>query len=249
MEEEQQQGNQSAEKLIGGKFRPSDLFKLGGLLAFFALMAGLTSALWPYIHGLFEEGGLPLVIQECKNAGLMGVLVLLALQFLQIVVALIPGEITQIAAGMLYGPFFGLIIIILGAVISSAFVFVLVRKLGAPFVQALVSTKHLERFEHFEQSGKLEILVFILFLIPGLPKDTFTYLIPLTHMEMKRFVFISNVARIPGVFMTTFASNDLLNGDYLRAAIVFCICAAISVLGIVCQKKIVHVVEKVTKRH
>ena len=63
----------------------------------------------------------------------------------------------------------------------------------------MVPVQYLEKFRKFEKTGKLNIIVFILFLIPGLPKDVFTYLVPLTDMRMRTFLLLSNVGRIPGI--------------------------------------------------
>ena len=92
------------------------------------------------------------------------------------------------AAGMMYGPWLGAAVVLLGCIISSAFVFAVVHRLGAPFVRDMVPTKYLDKFNAFEESGKLSIVVFILFLIPAMPKDTFTYLVPLTNMRFPRSV-------------------------------------------------------------
>ena len=175
----------------GHKMEKGDIFKFVGLIAFFAIMVIICLLIWPYVADIFEPGGIDRVIADVRGAGPVGFLILLGLQFLQIVVAFIPGEVVQIAAGMLYGPWLGALIILMGCVVSSAFIFALVHKLGAPFVQSMVPTKYLEKFRAFEKTGKLSIVVFILFLIPGLPKDTFTYLVPLTDMNMRTFLLLS----------------------------------------------------------
>ena len=126
----------------------------------------------------FRACGLDQMIESIQSQGPVGVLILLGLQLLQIIVAFIPGEVVQVAAGMLYGPLFGTLIILLGCVISSSLIYTLVHKLGAPFVRAMVDEKHLVKFYEFERSGKLNLIVFVLFLIPGMPKDVFTYLMP-----------------------------------------------------------------------
>lgn len=222
----------------------ADIFKLGGLVAFFILMAVVCVLVAPWIAELSEPDGLERVVADVRNAGVAGVFILLAFQFLQIVVAFIPGEVVQIAAGMMYGPWGGALIIILGAIFSSALIFSVVHKLGAPFVRAMIPEKWMSKLEKFENSEKLDVMVFILFLIPGLPKDVFTYLVPLTNMSMRNFLFLSNVGRIPGVLITTFGANQLINGDYLQSAILFGIAAAIAIVAIVLHEKILNGVSK-----
>lgn len=224
----------------GREMTRGDIFKFGGLIAFFALMVIVVILIWPYIHEVFEPGGLSRVIDDVRNAGPLGFLILLAMQFMQIVVAFIPGEVVQMAAGMMYGPWLGAAVILLGCIISSAFVFAVVHRLGAPFVRDMVPTKYLDKFNAFEESGKLSIVVFVLFLIPAMPKDTFTYLVPLTNMRMRDFLVLSNVGRIPGIVISTYAANGLVDGNITQSIIIFAVVAVIAIVAIVFRDKIMN---------
>lgn len=224
----------------GREMTRGDIFKFGGLIAFFALMVIVVILIWPYIHEAFEPGGLSRVIDDVRNAGPLGFLILLAMQFMQIVVAFIPGEVVQMAAGMMYGPWLGAAVVLLGCIISSAFVFAVVHRLGAPFVRDMVPTKYLDKFNAFEESGKLSIVVFILFLIPTMPKDTFTYLVPLTNMRMRDFLVLSNVGRIPGIVISTYAANGLVDGNITQSIIIFAVVAVIAIVAIVFRDKIMN---------
>ena len=232
------------EKKPARKIEKADVFKFVGLIAFFAIMVLIVVLLWPYFHDLFEPGGIDRIINDVRAAGPVGFLILLGLQFLQIVVAFIPGEVVQIAAGLLYGPWIGALVILVGCVISSAFIFALVHKLGAPFVQCMVPTHYLNKFRKFELTGKLNIVVFILFLIPGLPKDVFTYLVPLTDMRMRTFLLLANVGRIPGIVVSTYAADGLADGRLVESVIIFAVAAVIAVLGIVFRERIMKLLEK-----
>ena len=224
----------------GREMTRGDIFKFGGLIAFFALMVIVVILIWPYIHEAFESGGLSRVIDDVRNAGPLGFLILLAMQFMQIVVAFIPGEVVQMAAGMMYGPWLGAAVVLLGCIISSAFVFAVVHRLGAPFVRDMVPTKYLDKFDAFEESGKLSIVVFILFLIPAMPKDTFTYLVPLTNMRMRDFLVLSNVGRIPGIVISTYAANGLVDGNITQSINIFAVVAVIAIVAIVFRDKIMN---------
>lgn len=224
----------------GREMTRGDIFKFGGLIAFFALMVIAVILIWPYIHEAFEPGGLSRVIDDVRNAGPLGFLILLAMQFMQIVVAFIPGEVVQMAAGMMYGPWLGAAVVLLGCIISSAFVFAVVHRLGVPFVRDMVPTKYLDKFNAFEESGKLSIVVFILFLIPAMPKDTFTYLVPLTNMRMRDFLVLSNVGRIPGIVISTYAANGLVDDNITQSIIIFAVVAVIAIVAIVFRDKIMN---------
>ena len=111
------------ETTVRGHAMPmADVLKFGGLIAFFAVMIIAVVLLWPLIGELFSEGGLERVTRDVREAGPAGFLILLAVQFLQIVVAFIPGEVVQVAAGMIYGPWVGALIIFIGCVISLSLI-------------------------------------------------------------------------------------------------------------------------------
>ena len=228
----------------GHKMTRGDIFKFAGLAAFFVVMALIVALLWPYMHELFEPGGLDRVIEDVRGAGPLGVLILLAMQFLQIVVAFIPGEVVQMAAGMMYGPWLGGLVILVGCVVSAAFIFVVVHRLGAPFVQDMVPTKYLDKFRAFEETGKLDIVVFILFLIPAMPKDVFTYLVPLTNMPMKKFLVLSNVARIPGILISTYAADGLVDGRLTQSLVIFGVVAVIALICVVFRDRIMGLLHR-----
>ena len=235
-EELQQKANEETQ-VRGRPVRRGDIFKIVGLAAFVGIVSLVSWLVWPYIHMIFEPGGIDQVTD-----------ILLALQFLQIVVAFIPGEVTQMAAGMLYGPWIGGLVILLGSILSSAFVFMVVHRLGAPFVKDMVSEKWMEKFESFERSGKLELIVFVLFLIPSMPKDIFTYLVPLTDMRMRTFLLLSNIGRIPGILVSTYAASGLVDGNVWQSIVILAVLAVVAVVCVIFREQLMGVVEKMGKK-
>lgn len=226
----------------------SNAFKFAGLVAFLALLCVIVAVAWPYVADVFSEGGVDRLVERVQNAGPAGVFILLGMQFLQIVVAFIPGEVVQLAAGLMYGPWLGALLVIIGCIISTSAIYWLVHKLGAPFVQGMVSTEHLDKFRRFEKSGKLDIVVFVLFLIPGLPKDVFTYLVPLTDMKYGRFILLTTVGRIPGVVGSTYAAAGFAEGNFVGPIIVLGLLAVAAIVGIVFHDRILDALHRISKK-
>lgn len=229
--------------------KSADTFKFIGLIAFFVIMAIVVYFLWPYIADIFQEGGIERVTNDVRNAGVGGVFILLAIQFIQVVVAFIPGEVVQMAAGIIYGPWWGALIIFVGCIISSAFIFILVHKLGAPFVHDMVPQKYMAKFRSFEKSGRFNIVVFILFLIPGMPKDVFTYITPLSDMRLGTFLLLTNFARIPGIVVSTYAAAGLVEGRVWESVIIFCVLALVAGLSLLFYNRIIQKMEKVSGKN
>ena len=236
----------ASEKPVAGK-RAVDratVIKFVGLIAVLVIMAIVVVVMWPYIADVFTEGGVDRLVERVRNAGVGGVFILLGMQFLQIIVAFIPGEVVQLAAGLMYGPWLGTVIILIGCVISSAIIYKLVHALGAPFVQSMVSTEHLEKFRSFEKSGKLDVVVFVLFLIPAMPKDVFTYLVPLTDMKMGRFLTLATIGRIPGVLASTYVAHGLSQGDMVGPIVIVVVVAVIALIAVVFRDRIMSAFDK-----
>jgi len=131
------------------------------------------------------------------------------LQSAQVVVAPIPGEATGLLGGFLYGPFLGVILSTIGLTLGSYIAFALSRVFGRPFVEKFVSESTMARFDYLLRH-KGAFLVFLLFLIPGFPKDYLCYILGLGHLLTKEFLIISGAGRLFGTILLT------LGGDYIR---------------------------------
>ena len=233
--------------LFGKKIKQSDLIKLVGLVVFIVLITAIVVAIWPTLSIVFEPGGVETLIELITSQGPLGVLILLGMQLLQIIVAFIPGEVVQIAAGMMYGPLWGSVVILVGCVLSSMVVYELVHKLGAPFVRSMVGEKQLLKFRQFELSGKFGVTVFILFLIPGFPKDVLTYIVALSDMNLRTFLLLSTIGRTPGAIISTYAAAGLADGNIVTSVIIFVVAALIAIIVLLLRNRIIDAISRHSK--
>jgi len=97
--------------------------------------------------------------------------VFMLFQVLQVVIAVIPGEPVQIAGGYIFGTVLGTVYSTIGITVGYIIVFIGVKLFGFPLVKKLVPEKELKKFSALINSPKLETTIFLLFLIPGIPKD------------------------------------------------------------------------------
>jgi uncharacterized membrane protein YdjX (TVP38/TMEM64 family) len=118
-------------------------------------------------------------------------MVLFGIQVLQIVVAVIPGGPVQLIAGAAYGALGGLLIIEAGCAVATMIVFFMVRKFGLPLIKRFFGVDVLDTWGFLKDEEKTALVTFILFFIPGTPKDTLTYLIPLSRLSLIQFTLIS----------------------------------------------------------
>ena len=163
--------------------------------------------------------------------GWQGRLILFGLQCAQIVLAFIPGEIIELGAGYAYGAIEGSLICLLGVALSSSAIFLLIKKVGVSLVEAIISREKILELRFINTERKLNRLVFLLFFIPGTPKDAFTYLVALTDMRLSTFLSLTLIARIPSVISSTISGQFLGEENYVTAAVVYAITAVVSIIG------------------
>ena len=160
-------------------------------------------------------------------------LIFLGAQMLQIFLPLLPGEVMEISAGILFGAVKGTLLCLLGIVVASAAVFWLVRRFGRSVLDLYFDVDKLYETKLFSSEERIKRLLFLLFFIPGTPKDLFTFIAPLSRVTLSEFLWISMIARIPSVVSSTVGGHFLVAGNYKSAAIVFLVTGAVSVAGIV----------------
>lgn len=167
-----------------------------------------------------------------EGYGWKGWIVALGIQFLQVFVAIIPGEFVEVGMGLAFGPFEGAILCLAGVALASALLFLLVKKWGIKLVELFIDPQKINEFRFINSEKKLNTLVFLLFLIPGTPKDLLTYVVPLTRMKLSEFLCITLIARIPSVVSSTAGGALFGNGNYISGIILLVITGLISVGGI-----------------
>lgn len=215
------------------------VIRIVSLCILVAVMIFVTIICIPIVKMLSTEEGRAGLERLVDSNFLLGVCVYMFLQVLQVLVALIPGGVIQILGGVLFGNFWGTVLCSLGILAGSAIVFFMVRRFGMPVVEAFIDRKGIKKFEFLNDTKKLEITVFILFLIPGMPKDVLTYLAPLTKIKPSSFLALSMLGRFPAILLSIVFGANLSEGNILAAVIIFAVVAVVGIIGILYNGKIV----------
>lgn len=171
--------------------------------------------------------------------------VALGLQVLQILIAFIPGELVESGMGFAFGAPIGTLLCYLGLAIGEALVFILIRRFGTRALEYFVPREKFERFEFLRDENKFKKVLFILFVIPGTPKDMLTYIAPLYKIKLSEFLIITLIARFPSVISSTVGGHLLSSKNYLGAAVMYAVTGALSLLGmylynLIMKKKSAH---------
>ena len=135
-------------------------------------------------------------------------LVFVAIQALQVVISPIPGEITGPVGGALFGTAWGVVYSNIGLTIGTVLCFAMGRKWGEPLVRPWLSEHHWDRL-NFILEAEGAILCFILYLIPGFPKDVISYLFGISPIPFWVFAVVSTVARVPGTWISSYFGGSI----------------------------------------
>lgn len=159
--------------------------------------------------------------------GLMAPLVFIGIQAMQVIVAPIPGEITGPVGGALFGTLWGLVYSTIGLTIGTLICFGLGRLWGEPLIRPWLSEHHWNKM-NFIVEAEGAIICFVLYLIPGFPKDITAYLFGISPMPFWLFAIVSTVARIPGTWISSYFGAHVAERQYIYAvaflAVVIALC-------------------------
>ncbi len=152
--------------------RPQSRWPLAITLVILLIGGGI----WLWHTGVVEElFNRDQLVAALRHEGPIGPLLCIAAQFVQVVIFAIPGEITQVAAGYVFGAWRGLLYSIIGIMAGSAFNFYFARIVGRPALERVISRKTLDKVDKALASAKGKSALFLLFLLPGAPKDAMCY--------------------------------------------------------------------------
>jgi len=189
----------------------------------------LTLFIWNWLRSFSQDD----FREYIQSFGPLGWLVLLGLQFLQVFIALIPGELLETAAGYAFGPWIGTAICYVGVGLASALIFALTRRYGVKLVEVFVSRERINELRFLNTERKRNNLIFLLYFIPGTPKDLLTYFVGLTDIKLSTFLILSMIARIPSVISSTFGGHLLGEERYIGAIVLYGVTGLVSLLGMI----------------
>ena len=192
------------------------IFKLVMFIIAITICVGTTIYLFPVMKNLSTVEGQIAFKQKVESSGMLGLLSLFGLEVAQIFLFIIPGEPIEILAGMCYGGLWGTVFIMASAGIISTAIFFLVRKLGKNFVYEFSNEDKVKKIENsklFQNPKKIEMIMLILFLLPGTPKDLLVYISGLLPIKPSRFILISTFARFPSIISSTIVGSKIMDGN------------------------------------
>lgn len=200
---------------------------------------------YEYYHRYFLLFSDPAKLKKIiMSYGKYSVLAFFILQITQVVAFFIPGEIVQIAGGYIYGTLWGSILSLLGITTGSIIVYAVSNFYGKPLINKIISDKDLRFFERILNIGSINFIVFLLYLIPGIPKDVLAYICGISSVTFENFIVYSTLGRMPGIFVSAYFGAKIGSGNRTTLIVIGVLSIALFVIGVFKGEKIVASVVK-----
>ena len=203
------------------KINKAKMIKLIALILIIAILAIATIYMIPIIREIKTPEGQAQFKEKITQSGIIGVLILFGLELAQVILAILPGEPIEILAGICFGPIWGTIFLMVSVFIVTCIIYFFVKKFGRDFIYEFFPKEKVDKLENsklFKDEKKIELVMIILFLIPGTPKGLLVYIGALLPMKSSRFIAISTLLRFPSIISSTIAGDNIIEGQ-LKASI------------------------------
>jgi len=211
---------------------------LGAAVILLGLMTYLTIIFMPIIKQLVSNSAE--FKEYLQSFGYWGSLVFILLQTIQVVLPAVPGELIQFAGGYVFGIWPGTLYNVIGILVGSSIAFTLARVVGLPLVRSLVPEKQLRRFDFVFAHHRAEVIIIILFFIPGLPKDFLTYIAGLTPVRPLTFIIITTIARFPANLAATYMGANLIGGNTTMVLVMIAAAVVMLALGLIYRQPLLN---------
>lgn len=223
------------------KINKIKMLKLIILIITVAILLIATIYMMPIIKQLNTAEGQMQFKEKIEQAGIIGPLIILGLEIAQVVLAVIPGEPIEILAGICFGPIWGCVILMASIYIITCIIYYLVKKYGRKFIYEFFKKEKVNKLENsklFKDEKKIEMVMIILFLIPGTPKDLLVYIGGLLPIKSSRFILISTLLRFPSIISSTILGGNILSGNWKIGILAYIITFLITIAVILLLNKL-----------
>ena len=210
----------------------------------------------PFMMDLSTTEGQIAFKNKINGMGFLGLLLLFSLQVLQILLVVLPGEPFEVLAGMCYGTWGGWLFITLSVFITTIIIFFSVRKLGEKYLYNFFKKEKVEKIMNsklLKNEANLEMVLCLIFLLPGTPKDLFVYIGGLLPVKPLRFILIATFVRFPSVITSTMVGANITKGNWKISLLIYLITFVLVAIAMIIIKikktKIYFTKKNVSRSH
>lgn len=218
-------------------------------LVLLVILVGVPLYLWFFHREILQEfSDIESTKEFFEQYRSQAVYVLIGLQVIQIVISIIPGQGIQFVAGLFYGLWAGLLISLAGALIGTVVTYYIAGYLGRDALYMFFGADRIDRMLRRINSKRGMILVFLIYLFPGLPKDLCTYAAGISRMKLSAFLIISMIGRTPAMIGSILIGRQLGEGDYTSVIAIGAAAIVLFIIGAIFHNRLSHLVDMAYSR-
>lgn len=178
--------------------------------------ASITALLcWEYLPGLLAWLADARAVRAfVSDHAFVSRLAMLGINIVQVLLAFLPGEPVELASGYAFGFWEGTALCLVASGLATSAIYWATRRWGWKLVGLFFDRSLFDRFSWLKSAKRLELIMLIVFLIPGTPKDFLTYFAGLTNMRFLPVVLIATFGRIPSIVTSTIAASAVGSGNW-----------------------------------
>ncbi len=180
-----------------------------------------------------------------EERGFWGKVAFIGMVVMKVVVAVIPGEPFELAAGYAFGVWEGLLLCMIGITIGSMIVFSLVKKFGVSIIRVFFSQERIDGMKLLHTSKKGNIILSIVYIVPGTPKDFLNYCAGLTTIKLHTWLLVCSIGRIPSIITSTISGDAFVQKRYFFGILIYVVTFLVGLIGVLVYNKVTKASEKI----
>ncbi len=164
--------------------------------------------------------------------GSYSIIAFVVLQMIQVIIFFIPGEVVQVAGGYIFGPLVGGIASAVGIILGSIVAYFIAKLFGKKYINKLIEKNNLTKIKRILDAGSNNIVIFVIYFIPGIPKDILVYVAGISNVTLRDFILYSSAGRLPWIITSAMFGHGIHRGDYVSMIIIGVVSGVLFLVGI-----------------
>ena len=216
------------------------------LILLVIIIAGIPAFLYlKYGSDVFSKDTAYRVVDYLRQNSRIAFLLIIGLQIIQVVICILPGQPIQFAASYMFGVTKGFLLSIIGAVIGTIISFYLAKALGSDAMHVFFDEEKIEDYQRKLNSGRGLLLAFLIYLIPGIPKDLVSYAAGISEMRFRPFLLVATVGRSPGMLGSLLLGHYFGEQNYRAIAVLSVIVAIILLICFIKREALIGFLDRI----
>ena len=215
------------------------------LILLVAIVAGIPAFLYLRYGGdVFSKDTAQSILDYLKQNSHIAFLLIIGLQIIQVVICVLPGQPIQIAASYMFGVGIGYLLSVTGAVLGTTISFYLAKILGSDAMHVFFGEEKLQEYQRKLNSGRGLMIAFLIYLIPGVPKDLVSYAAGISEMRFRPFLLVSVIGRSPAMLGSLFIGHFFGKQNYRAIVILSVVIIAILLICLIKRESLIGLLDK-----